>query len=139
MENYNINDIYANTDIKVSVPLTGKVLPTEFKNMICDCIARDYSNVISDELLANGFTDTRIERGSISILLTINKDGTFSDELILEYKCVNSPYSTIHHRFMPYDIPRDYVALFRKKALRILKRRSEKGLKQFAQLSSNGD
>lgn len=135
MENNNLNctaDIYSNEGIKVSIPLTGKSMPDTFKKYVHKFISQDIECSVSDDILETGSAIVEFKRGSINLIMTINHDGTFADDFILEYKQINKridkPYVTTSVRLLCFDITIEEWEILRKKALRTLKRISSKGL-----------
>ena len=133
--NHTTDEIFSSGFITVEIPLTGKNMPTEFKNFIFECMAntveRNLSTEILNEMLDNGSANTVISKGEISLILKITSDGNFTDDLILQYTYPDKFKSRVCRKFMTYDIPIDYNTLYRKKALRILDKRVKKGLKKF--------
>lgn len=120
--------IYSNDGIKVSIPLTGKSMPDTFKRRLRESISQDIEHSVCDEILENGSATVELRRGSISLTMTINHDGTFTNDFILEYKHINKPSVTTSIRLLRYDITIEEWETLRKKALRVLKRISSKGL-----------
>lgn len=121
-------NIYSTDGIKVSIPLTGKLMPDTFKRRLRESISQDIEHSVCDEILENGSVTVELRRGSISLTMTINHDGTFADDFILEYKHINKSRVTTSVRLLRYDITIDEWETLRKKALRVLKRISSKGL-----------
>lgn len=120
--------IYSNDGIKVSIPLTGKSMPDTFKRRLRESISQDIERSVYDEILENGSAHIEAKRGSISLTMTINHDGTFTNDFILEYKHINESRVTTSIRLLRYDITIKEWETLRKKALRVLKRISSKGL-----------
>lgn len=121
-------DIYSNEGIKVSIPLTGKSMPDTFKRRLRESISQDIEHSICDEILENGSANVELKRGDIKLTMTINHDGTFTNDFILEYKHINESRVTTRIRLLCYDITIEEWKTLRKKALRVLKRISSKGL-----------
>ena len=96
--------IYSNDGIKVSFTLTGKSMPDTFKKYVHKFISQDIECKVCDEILENGSATVELRRGSISLTMTINHDGTFADDFILEYKQINKSRVTTSIRLMRYDI-----------------------------------
>ena len=121
--------VYHNDNIKITMSLTGKILPLEFKHRLRDDISTELSKEITDDFFNHGVaTLGEIRLNKIELVMTINADGTFTDEFELIYH--DNPHRTSHHRFKDYDFPLPYISIYRKKALRILKRICQKGLNQ---------
>lgn len=127
--------IYSNDGIKVSIPLTGKSMPDTIKRRVREFISQDIEHSVCDEILENGSATVELRRGSISLTMTINHDGTFADDFILEYKQINKSRVTTSIRLLRYDITIEEWETLRKKALRVLKRISSKGLEAMYQAS----
>lgn len=131
MENNNLNctaGIYSNDGIKVSISLTGKSMPDTFKRRLRESISQDIERSVYDEILENGSALVEAKRGSISLTMTINHDGTFTNDFILEYKHINELRVTTRISLLCYDITIEEWETLKKKALRIIKRISSKGL-----------
>lgn len=128
-------NIYSTDGIKVSIPLTGKSMPDTIKRRVRELISQDIEHSVCDEILENGSATVELRRGSISLTMTINHDGTFADDFILEYKQINKSRVTTSIRLLRYDITIDEWETLRKKALRVLKRISSKGLEAMYQAS----
>lgn len=129
-------NIYSTDGIKVSIPLTGKSMPDIFKEYICKFISKDIEHSVCDEILENGSATVELRRGSISLTMTINHDGTFADDFILEYKHINESRVTTRISLLRYDITIEEWETLKKKALRILKRISSKGLEAMYKAST---
>lgn len=131
-------DIFKNGDITIEIPLTGKNVPTVFKNFIVECITRgEARNILDDddllnELLEKGSAHNILTMGQISLLLKIDPNGEFSEDMTLAYTTYeNGRKSTMLRKIKYFEISYSDTELYHKKALRMLKRRVEKGLKQF--------
>ena len=142
MENNILNcttaDIFKNGDITIEIPLTGKNVPTVFKNFIGECITRgEARNILDDddllnELFEKGSVHNILTMGQISLLLKIDPNGKFSENMTLAYTTYeNGRKSTMLRKIKYFEISYSDTDLYHKKALRMLKRRVEKGLKQF--------
>lgn len=125
--------VYSNEWYKVTIPLTGNNMPWEFRDFVADSVSGHIKQLIIDEPLINGIThiaETNLT-GKLSLTLTLNSDGTFTDTFELHYLCT-SPISRNNYEhsrtFHTYNIPIDCTALYRKKALRKLKKLCRKGL-----------
>lgn len=128
-------DIYSNDGIKVSIPLTGKFMPDAIKKYVRKFISQDIECSVCDEMLETGSAIVEFKRGDINLIMTINHDGTFAEDFIIEYKQINKridrldkPRVTTSIRLLRYDITIEEWETLKKKALRILKRISSKGL-----------
>ena len=125
-------NIYSTGGIKVSIPLTGKSMPDTFKKYVRKFISQDIECKVCDEMLETGSTTVELKRGDINLILTINHDGTFAEYFILEYrripKRIDEPCEPTGVRIMRYDITIEEWETLKKKALRIIKRISSKGL-----------
>jgi hypothetical protein len=125
-------DIYSNDGIKVSIPLTGKSMPDAFKKYVLKFISKDIEHSVCDEILETGSAAVEFKRGDINLVMTINHDGTFAEYFILEYrripKRIDEPCVPAGVRIMRYDITIEEWETLKKKALRIIKRISSKGL-----------
>lgn len=131
-------DIFKNGDIIIEIPLTGKNVPTVFKTFIVECITRgEARNILDDddllnELLEKGSAHNILTMGQISLLLKIDPNGEFSEDMTLAYTTYeNGRKSTMLRKIKYFEISYSDTELYHKKALRMLKRRVEKGLKQF--------
>lgn len=140
--NYTASEIFKNDYITVEIPLTGKNLPTVFKDFVVECVTQNTKrDILNDdelfaELLENGSVNTTLKAGQISLLLKIDADGKFSEDMTLIYTYYeNNRKATIFRDIKYFEFTYSYNDLYRKKALRVLKRRIKKGLKQFAQIS----
>lgn len=121
-------NIYSTDGIKVSIPLTGKSMPDTFKRRLRESISQDIEHSVCDEILENGSANVELKRGDIKLIMTIKHDGTFTNDFILEYKHINKPSVTTSIRLLCYDITIEEWETLKKKALRIIKRISSKGL-----------
>lgn len=135
------NDIFLNEGIKVSIPLTGKSMPDTFKKYVRKFISQDIEHSVCDEILETGSTAVEFKRGDINLVMTIKHDGTFTDDFIIEYKRIpkriNEPCVPTGVRLLRYDITIAEWETLRKKALRILKRISSKGLEAMYKASND--
>lgn len=140
------SEIFKNDYITVEIPLTGKNLPTVFKDFVVECITQDAGrNILNDdelftELLENGSVDTTLRGGELFLSLQIGADGKFSGCTTLIYAHYDEdnhkpPISRVSRKVRYFENTYGYGDLYRKKALRVLKRRIKKGLKQFAKIS----
>lgn len=121
-------NIYSTDGIKVSIPLTGKSMPDAIKRNLRESVLRDLEDSVCDDVLENNSTIVELKRGSISLTMTINHDGSFADDFTLEYKQINKPRVTTSTKFCRHNITIKEWETLRKKALRVLKRISSKGL-----------
>lgn len=144
--NCTASEIFKNDYITVEIPLTGKNLPTVFKDFVVECVTQDIRrNILDDadlltELLENGSVDTTLRGGELFLSLQIGADGKFSGRTTLIYAHYDEdnqkpPISRVSRKVRYFENTYSYNDLYRKKALRVLKRRIKKGLKQFAQIS----
>lgn len=144
--NCTASEIFKNDYITVEIPLTGKNLPTVFKDFVVECITQDAGrDILNDadlltELLENGSVDTTLRGGELFLSLQIGADGKFSGRTTLIYAHYDEdnqkpPISRVSRKVRYFENTYGYGDLYRKKALRVLKRRIKKGLKQFAQIS----
>lgn len=144
--NCTASEIFKNDYITVEIPLTGKNLPTVFKDFVVECITQDAGrDILNDadlltELLENGSVDTTLRGGELFLSLQIGADGKFSGCTTLIYAHYDKdnqkpPISRVSRKVRYFENTYGYGDLYRKKALRVLKRRIKKGLKQFAQIS----
>lgn len=144
--NCTASEIFKDDYITIEIPLTGKNLPTVFKDFVVECITQDAGRDILDdadlltELLENGSVDTTLRGGELFLSLQIGADGKFSGRTTLIYAHYDEdnqkpPISRVSRKVRYFENTYSYNDLYRKKALRVLKRRIKKGLKQFAQIS----
>lgn len=141
--NFTASEIFKDDYITIEIPLTGKNMPIVFKGFVAECVTQDIRrNILDDdadlltELLENGLVNTTLKTGQISLLLKIDADGKFSENMTLIYTYYeNNRKATIFRDIKYFELTYSYNDLYRKKALRVLKRRIKKGLKQFAQIS----
>lgn len=149
--NCTASEIFKNDYITVEIPLTGKNLPTVFKDFVVECITQDAGrNILNDDelftelldngLLENGSVDTTLRGGELFLSLQIGADGKFAGCTTLIYTHYDidnqkPPISRVSRKVRCFENTYGYGDLYRKKALRVLKRRIKKGLKQFAQIS----
>lgn len=141
--NFTASEIFKDDYITIEIPLTGKNMPIVFKGFVAECVTQDIRrNILDDdadlltELLENGLVNTTLKTGQISLLLKIDADGKFSENMTLIYTYYeNNRKATIFRDIKYFELTYSYNDLYRKKALRVLKRRITKGLKQFAQIS----
>lgn len=141
--NFTASEIFKDDYITIEIPLTGKNMPIVFKGFVAECVTQDIRrNILDDdadlltELLENGLVNTTLKTGQISLLLKIDADGKFSKNMTLIYTYYeNNRKATIFRDIKYFELTYSYNDLYRKKALRVLKRRITKGLKQFAQIS----
>lgn len=144
--NCTASEIFKNDYITVEIPLTGKNLPTIFKDFVVECITQDAGrDILNDddlltELLENGSVDTTLRGGELFLSLQIGADGKFSGCTTLIYAHYDEdnqkpPISRVSRKVRYFENTYGYGDLYRKKALRVLKRRIKKGLKQFAKIS----
>lgn len=141
--NFTASEIFKDDYITIEIPLTGKNMPIVFKGFVAECVTQDIRrNILDDdadlltELLENGSVNTTLKTGQISLLLKIDADGKFSENMTLIYTYYeNNRKATIFRDIKYFDLTYSYNDLYRKKALRVLKRRITKGLKQFAKIS----
>ena len=144
--NCTASEIFKNDYITVEIPLTGKNLPTVFKDFVVECVTQDIRrNILDDadlltELLENGSVDTTLRGGELFLSLQIGADGKFSGRTTLIYAHYDEdnqkpPISRVSRKVRYFENTYGYGDLYRKKALRVLKRRITKGLKQFAKIS----
>ena len=144
--NCTASEIFKNDYITVEIPLTGKNLPTVFKDFVVECITQDAGrDILNDdelftELLENGSVDTTLRGGELFLSLQIGADGKFSGRTTLIYAHYDEdnqkpPISRVSRKVRYFENTYGYGDLYRKKALRVLKRRITKGLKQFAKIS----
>lgn len=144
--NCTASEIFKNDYITVEIPLTGKNLPTVFKDFVVECITQDAGrDILNDdelftELLENGSVDTTLRGGELFLSLQIGADGKFSGCMTLIYAHYDEdnqkpPISRVSRKVRYFENTYGYGDLYRKKALRVLKRRITKGLKQFAKIS----
>lgn len=118
-------------------------MPIVFKGFVAECVTQDIRrNILDDdadlltELLENGLVNTTLKTGQISLLLKIDADGKFSENMTLIYTYYeNNRKATIFRDIKHFELTYSYNDLYRKKALRVLKRRITKGLKQLAKIS----
>ncbi len=127
-DSYTSDMVFTNEGIKISIPLTGKVMPIEFKNVILDDMSIMLSTQITDDIFTNGYTEINkpIVLNKIELVMTIKPDGTFENKFELVHH--HKPHSSIKHSFLTCSIPLPYLSLYRKKALRTLKRMCLKAL-----------
>ena len=144
--NYTASEIFKNDYITVEIPLTGKNLPTVFKDFVVECVTQDIRrNILDDadlltELLENGSVDTTLRGSELFLSLQIGADGKFAGRTTLIYAHYDEdnqkpPISRVSRKVRYFENTYGYGDLYRKKALRVLKRRIKKGLKQFAKIS----
>lgn len=144
--NCTASEIFKNDYITVEIPLTGKNLPTVFKDFVVECITQDAGrDILNDdelftELLENGSVDTTLRGGELFLSLQIGADGKFSGCTTLIYAHYDEdnqkpPISRVSRKVRYFENTYGYGDLYRKKALRVLKQRIKKGLKQFAKIS----
>ena len=144
--NCTASEIFKNDYITVEIPLTGKKLPTVFKDFVVECITQDAGrDILNDdelftELLENGSVDTTLRGGELFLSLQIGADGKFSGCTTLIYAHYDEdnqkpPISRVSRKVRYFENTYGYGDLYRKKALRVLKQRIKKGLKQFAKIS----
>ena len=141
--NFTASEIFKDDYITIEIPLTGKNMPIVFKGFVAECVTQDIRrNILDDdadlltELLENGSVDTTLKAGQISLLLKLDTDGKFSENMTLIYTYYeNNRKATIFRDIKYFELTYSYNDLYRKKALRVLKRRITKGLKQFAKIS----
>lgn len=141
--NCTASEIFKNDYITIEIPLTGKNMPIVFKGFVAECVTQNIRrNILDDdadlltELLENGLVNTTLKTGQISLLLKIDADGKFSENMTLIYTYYeNNRKATIFRDIKYFELTYSYNDLYRKKALRVLKRRITKGLKQFAKIS----
>ena len=141
--NFTASEIFKDDYITIEIPLTGKNMPIVFKSFVAECVTQDIRrNILDDdadlltELLENGSVNTTLKTGQISLLLKIDADGKFSENMTLIYTYYeNNRKATIFRDIKYFELTYSYNDLYRKKALRVLKRRITKGLKQFAKIS----
>lgn len=141
--NFTASEIFKDDYITIEIPLTGKNMPIVFKGFVAECVTQDIRrNILDDdadlltELLGNGSVNTTLKTGQISLLLKIDADGKFSENMTLIYTYYeNNRKATIFRDIKYFELTYSYNDLYRKKALRVLKRRITKGLKQFAKIS----
>lgn len=141
--NFTASEIFKDDYITIEIPLTGKNMPIVFKGFVAECVTQDIRrNILDDdadlltELLENGSVNTTLKAGQISLLLKIDADGKFSENMTLIYTYYeNNRKATIFRDIKYFELTYSYNDLYRKKALRVLKRRITKGLKQFAKIS----
>lgn len=144
--NFTASEIFKDDYITIEIPLTGKNLPTVFKDFVVECITQDAGrDILNDadlltELLENGSVDTTLRGGELFLSLQIGADGKFSGRTTLIYAHYDEdnqkpPISRVSRKVRYFENTYGYGDLYRKKALRVLKRRIKKGLKQFAQIS----
>ena len=91
-------------------------------------------------MLENGSVDTTLRGGELFLSLQIGADGKFSGRTTLIYAHYDEdnqkpPISRVSRKVRYFENTYGYGDLYRKKALRVLKRRITKGLKQFAKIS----
>lgn len=141
--NFTASEIFKDDYITIEIPLTGKNMPIVFKGFVAECVTQNIRrNILDDdadlltELLENGLVNTTLKTGQISLLLKIDADGKFSENMTLIYTYYeNNRKATIFRDIKYFELTYSYNDLYRKKALRVLKRRITKGLKQFAKIS----
>jgi hypothetical protein len=141
--NFTASEIFKDDYITIEIPLTGKNMPIVFKGFVAECVTQDIRrNILDDdadlltELLENGLVNTTLKTGQISLLLKIDADGKFSENMTLIYTYYeNNRKATIFRDIKYFELTYSYNDLYRKKALRVLKRRITKGLKQLAKIS----
>lgn len=141
--NFTASEIFKDDYITIEIPLTGKNMPIVFKGFVAECVTQDIRrNILDDdadlltELLENGLVNTTLKTGQISLLLKIDADGKFSENMTLIYTYYeNNRKATIFREIKYFELTYSYNDLYRKKALRVLKRRITKGLKQLAKIS----
>lgn len=141
--NFTASEIFKDDYITIEIPLTGKNMPIVFKGFVTECVTQDIRrNILDDdadlltELLENGLVNTTLKTGQISLLLKIDADGKFSENMTLIYTYYeNNRKATIFRDIKYFELTYSYNDLYRKKALRVLKRRITKGLKQLAKIS----
>ncbi len=141
--NFTASEIFKDDYITIEIPLTGKNMPIVFKGFVAECVTQDIRrNILDDdadlltELLENGSVDTTLKTGQISLILKLDADGKFSEDMTLIYTYYeNNRKATIFRDIKYFELTYSYNDLYRKKALRVLKRRITKGLKQFAKIS----
>lgn len=141
--NFTASEIFKDDYITIEIPLTGKNMPIVFKGFVAECVTQDIRrNILDDdadlltELLENGLVNTTLKTGQISLLLKIDADGKFSENMTLIYTYYeNNRKATIFRDIKHFELTYSYNDLYRKKALRVLKRRITKGLKQLAKIS----
>lgn len=125
--------VYSNEWIDITIPLTGNNMPKEFKTTIAYMIGRRIAQTLTYNPIDNGVAtiDDRKLHGEIALELRMNPHGTFEDTFTLHYygKGHNGTYYHEEHTFYANALPHDYVYLYRKKALRKLKRLCKEGLK----------
>lgn len=145
--NFTASEIFKDDYITIEIPLTGKNMPIVFKGFVAECVTQDIRrNILDDdadlltELLENGSVDTTLRGGELFLSLQIGADGKFSGCTTLIYAHYDEdnqkpPISRVSRKVRYFENTYGYGDLYRKKALRVLKRRIKKGLKQFAQIS----
>lgn len=125
--------VYSNEWCKVTIPLTGKNMPDLFKNFVADSVSGHIKRLIANDPFTNGVTHIAENNitGNLFLTLTLNSDGTFTDIFELRYCCthpINRNKCENCRIVHAYDIGIYYIVLYRKKALRKLKRLCNKGL-----------
>ena len=125
--------VYSNEWIDIIIPLTGSNMPEKFKTAIAYMIGRRIAQKLTYNPIDNGVTtiDDRKLHGEIALELKMNPHGTFENAFTLHYygKERNTTYFHEEHTFFTDELPHDYVYLYRKKALRKLKKVCNEGLK----------
>lgn len=125
--------VYSNEWIDITIPLTGSNMPEKFKTTIAYMIGRRIAQRLSYDPINKGVTEINDRKlhGEIALELRMKPHGTFENTFILHYygKEGNMTYFHEEHTFYTDELPNDYVYLYRKKALRKLKKLCKEGLK----------
>lgn len=125
--------VYSNEWCKVTIPLTGENMPYKFKEFVADSVSGHIKRLIADDPFTNGVTHiTQTDfTGNLFLTLTLNSDGTFTNFFELRYCCTNPINRNKYENcciFHTSVIDVYHIALYRKKALRKLKKLCRKGL-----------
>lgn len=122
--------VYSNEWIDIIIPLTVSNMPEKFKAYM---VGRRITQRPTANPLNKGVTvikDCKLH-SEIALELRMNPHGTFENTLILHYYGKESDMTYYHeqHTFFTDELPNDYVYLYRKEALRKLKKVCNEGLK----------
>ena len=125
--------IYSNEWIDITIPLTGSNMPENFKTAIAYMIGRRIAQKLTYNPINKGVTvikDCKLH-SEIALELRMNPHGTFENTFTLHYYGKEGDMTYYHeqHTFFTDELPNDYVYLYRKKALRKLKKVCNEGLK----------
>lgn len=121
--NFTASEIFKDDYITIEIPLTGKNMPIVFKGFVAECVTQDIRrNILDDdadlltELLENGLVNTTLKTGQISLLLKIDADGKFSENMTLIYTYYeNNRKATIFRDIKYFELTYSYNDLYRKR------------------------